>query len=611
MEAFVLYFAKSAGVLALFLGLYFLVLRRETLFHENRFFLLSGMIISLVLPFLVITQYIEIPAITNVVTSSFAYTADAIPVETSSIPWMRIILYTYIAGVVVFFGKFLLELFSLFRLLWKSSVSHRDGQFLYIETNASFSPFSFFNYIVYNPELYSETELEAILKHEQAHSRQLHSLDVFVAKLYCIFCWFNPFAWLHKKFMLQNLEFLADSAAIKQTPSKKEYQLTLLKVSGNSYCPALTNNFYNSLIKKRIVMLQKTQSTQVNRWKQALIVPMLIAFVFLFNTEVVAKEVATAPLTNNVKPIIENTTGDLVIVITKNTTVDELKAYKKLFKSQKIKFTYSNVDFNSKGEISKISLVLTSKNTQTANGTFETIDDKAISDIQLGKRGDELFIKSAGFGGDKTVKGVYAYTVTSDYDEDDDGKNKKKFVIRTDNNGKTSKQTWIQKDKIQTIDIKKEDDKEVIIINGKKVDPIETIDIKKEGEKEIIIIDGKVISPETEIEKEIEIKTGNANKKKYIYTVTGSNEEEEKEVKDKKIKIYRSSESKIVFNSSGKKDKPLFIIDGKEVSNKKFKDLDAEHIETMTVLKGDSATAKYGEKAKNGVIIIKTKKKKE
>ncbi|PTX59475.1 TonB-dependent receptor-like protein [Kordia periserrulae] len=595
MEDLLLYFTKSAGVLVLFLGLYFVILRRETFFQENRFFLLFGMLISLLLPFLVITRYIEIPVITQQVSGNFVVQASNIPAETSHFSWMSVLAYTYLAGVLVFFGKFLIELFSLFRLLWKSDVTKRDGQFIYIETNANFSPFSFFNYIVYNPALYSASELEAILKHEQAHSRQLHSMDVFVSKLYCIFFWFNPFAWLHTKFMLQNLEFLADSAAIKQTPSKKAYQLTLLKVSGNTYSPALTNNFYNSLIKKRIVMLQKTQSTHTKRWKQLLIFPLLIAFVFLFNTEVIAKEV-----TNTYdNPIIETTAGDLVVVITKNTSMEELKAYKKLFKSQKITFEYSDVKFNGKKEISSISIKLSIKNSQEASGKFASIDEEAISDIQVGKRGDELFVMSK----PKAVTGAYAYTFSSD--DDTDGK-KKKIVIRTDDNGKTTKKTWIQKENIQTVDIKKEDGEEVIIINGKKLSPAETIDIKKNGEKEIIIINGKRLDSDTIIEEEIEIKNEGNTGNVYSYSI--STDTDEKEVEDKKFKIIKKKENKIVFNTSNGKEKPLVFVDGKKVSYEKFKDLDADNIKTVEVLKGESATKKYGDEGKNGVILVTTKK---
>ncbi|MBC8756567.1 TonB-dependent receptor plug domain-containing protein [Kordia sp. YSTF-M3] len=572
MDGLFLFFAKSSGVLLLFLVVYFLLLRKETFFTGNRFFLLSGMLISLALPFLVITKYIETPALTT--TTDLFTIAGTNATEEATLSWTTVLLYAYITGVLFFFGKFLIELASLCKLLWTSSVSKRDGQFIYIETTSTFSPFSFFNYIVYNPELYSDSELAAILKHEQAHSRQLHSVDVFVAKLYCILFWFNPLAWLHKKYILQNLEFLADSAAIKQTPSKKEYQLTLLKVSGHTYCPALTNNFYNSLIKKRIVMLQKTQSKHLNRWKQILILPMLIAFVFLFNTEVIAKEVSTTTSTVEETFIEKEVVGDLVVVITKNTTVDELKAYKKLFSSQDIKFKYNDLDFNSKGEISSIGLVLTSKDLEAANGKFKAGKDKAITEIQLGKRDNELFIKSKAFEG--KGKNTYTYTVTSEY-SDDDGKAKKIFVTTKD--GKKGTNTWVQKKDVKTIDIKNEDGKDVIIVNGKKL-PLDVI-----------------------IEEEIEIKNGDGTN--FIFLKNSSDKKDD----DVEIEIIKEEDNKIVFHNSNNK-KPLIIIDGKQVKQSKMNNLDPNKIESVSVLKGKSAIEKYGDKGKDGVIIIKTKKKK-
>ncbi|MGL2962616.1 hypothetical protein ACSVH2_02210 [Flavobacterium sp. RSB2_4_14] len=55
-----------------------------------------------------------------------------------------------------------------------------------------------------------------------------------------------------------------------------------------------------------------------------------------------------------------------------------------------------------------------------------------------------------------------------------------------------------------------------------------------------------------------------------------------------------------------KEDSPLYVIDGKEVNKEELKKFNAEDIETVTVLK-ESAVEKYGEKGKNGVIIIVTK----
>lgn len=337
-------------------------------------------------------------------------------------------------------------------------------------------------------------------------------------------------------------------------------------------------------------MLQKTQSTHVNRWKQALIVPLLIAFVFLFNTEIIAKEITTTTPT----PVIEtitgpnNTIGDLVVVITKNTTVDELKAYKKLFKSQKIKFEYSDVNFNLKGEISSIALVLTSKNTEAANGKFATIDDKAISDIQLGKRGDELFIKSKAF--EKTVTRKYTFKVDSEYNEDDSD--------------------------VKTIDIRNENGKEIIIVNGKKLSDDEvkkyhknksihtytfttddkTVDVKNINGEKRIFINGKEVSSD---------KLQKANTTVYTFT-----SDDDKKEQTGTFKVVKDKNAKIVFNSTNSKNKPLFIVDGKEVSNGDFTKLDSDDIESVSVLKGENATALYGEKGENGVILVTTKKKK-
>lgn len=581
-----MYFVKSSGVLLLFLSLYFLWLRKDTFFHGNRFFLLAGMIISLVLPLLVITRYVEIPFVEEATNSNmFVFTETNTEVATPLFSWVDILLYTYVVGVLFFLAKFLIELASLCKLLLTSSVTKRDEKFIYIETSTSFTPFSFFNYIVYNPELYTESELDAILTHEQAHSRQLHSIDVFISKLYCIFMWFNPLAWLHQKYISQNLEFLADSAAIKQTPSKKEYQLTLLKVSGNAYCPALTNNFYNSLIKKRIVMLQKNQSTHLNKWKQVLILPLLIAFVMLFNTEVIAKEVNTTTTPTIENTLVKGMYGDVLVTINKNTTVKELKAIKKMFKSFDITLSYDIKKFNSKNEITAINLELKDKAGAQSSATFESKEDKPIPTIKLGKKNGTLIVSSS-----KHINHSNSFTyeihegdeIHEDHEmhEDHDGHegkdSKRKYVItskHSDKKGGTSN-TWIQKDGVKTINIKKVDGKEVIIVNGKE------------------------LSPDEIIEEEIEIKESGDNK--FIYV--GSHND-----KDAEIEIIEEQDSKLVFRNSSNK-KPLFVIDGKIVDQKKMDKLNPDKIESVTVLKGDSAIEKYGDKGKNGVVIIKTKK---
>jgi hypothetical protein len=107
--------------------------------------------------------------------------------------------------------------------------------------------------------------------------------------------------WLYKKAVLQNLEFIADSEASKKISDKKAYQLTLLKITTQENCVVLTNHFYQSLIKKRIVMLNKNQSNKRNYWKYAVVLPLLGAFVFFFQVEVVAQEKTTPKQENETK----------------------------------------------------------------------------------------------------------------------------------------------------------------------------------------------------------------------------------------------------------------------------------------------------------------------
>lgn len=58
------------------------------------------------------------------------------------------------------------------------------------------------------------------------------------------------------------------------------------------------------------------------------------------------------------------------------------------------------------------------------------------------------------------------------------------------------------------------------------------------------------------------------------------------------------------------KASPLILVDGKEVTQAEFKKVDQSNIKNISVLKNDAATdKKYGEKAKQGVIVIELKKK--
>ena len=250
MEALYLYLLKSSSLLVLFFLAYYFLLRKETFFTSNRWFLLLGLFTSVVLPLVVYTKIIWVnPTPVN-------YDWSALPISTivdedHSQEYIYLgLAVLYCIGTLFLLTKFSFDFYSLQKIV-KGKTIKRQADFKFIDLQDNLAPFSFFNTIVYNSSLYSSSELENILEHEKVHSEQNHTVDVLISRLFCILFWFNPFIWMYKKAILQNLEFIADSEATKKISDKKAYQLTLLKITTHENCVAMTNHFYQSLIKKR------------------------------------------------------------------------------------------------------------------------------------------------------------------------------------------------------------------------------------------------------------------------------------------------------------------------------------------------------------------------
>ncbi|PQJ14575.1 M56 family metallopeptidase [Aureicoccus marinus] len=199
--------------------------------------------------------------------------------ESSSIwsSWQGMLLMLYGTTTLFLLGRLAFKSWRLTSMLQRYPQHKKEG-FRYVKLPISYPPFSYFRYIAFNPEAYPEDELEAILTHERAHAKQLHSIDILLAELVLCLHWFNPFAWWFRKNIEQNLEFLADQSATAELESSRNYQKTLLKLSIHQDSPALSASFFNSLIKKRIVMINQEPSSPAKRWKFLLVLPLIAVF---------------------------------------------------------------------------------------------------------------------------------------------------------------------------------------------------------------------------------------------------------------------------------------------------------------------------------------------
>ncbi|WP_299440082.1 M56 family metallopeptidase [uncultured Aquimarina sp.] len=344
MEFFIPYLLKSSAILALFYLIHFFFLRKDTFFNLNRHFFLVGIICSIFLPFITIktTTEIETPMQQEVYhTKSQAFSNT--PLFSSELPlempttekkwnWTYIIIVFYTMGVILFLSWILWQLFTIKSLINKGINTKKKG-YKQIHIEDKIAPFSFNKSIVINPSLHSDYELDMIIKHEEVHVYQRHTYDIISITILCAFQWINPFIWMYKKALQQNLEYIADRETISKTESAKNYQLALINVSLNQPI-SITNNFYQSFIKKRILMLNIDQS---NKWKQLkifIILPLLSLFIWSFNIKEEIKYITTTislekeiPSTN-LDSLEKNEKEPLLIKQNKENTIPVLKTPK-------------------------------------------------------------------------------------------------------------------------------------------------------------------------------------------------------------------------------------------------------------------------------------------
>ena len=293
-----IYLLKANVGIALFYAFYKLFCQRDTFFQWRRFALLSFLGISLVYPLINIQDWVkEQPAMyeladyytTWMAAEEIAVTSP-VAVNHPQLPSLLTIgLYLYYIGVIVMSIRFIMQLGSVLRMRWKGTRTMIDGQrIISIPTEAD--PFSFFGWIfLYLPDLKNEGRQE-ILKHEQTHARQWHSMDVILCELINIVCWFNPFAWLIKTEIRLNLEYLADNKVAETTSDCKQYQYHLLHLVNKNVQTGLCNNFNVSHLKHRIIMMNKKRTHTTGRIKYALFAPLAAALLIASNISCISTE---------------------------------------------------------------------------------------------------------------------------------------------------------------------------------------------------------------------------------------------------------------------------------------------------------------------------------
>jgi len=298
MINFVNYLMVSGISLSLFAGVYYLLLRRETFFSINRWFLLTSIGFSALLPLLHIPFYtpdsillgeVTVTPYLNLLSTVTIYGNGLTQGAGQLVLTYRLIAYAYLLGVMFFGGKLLFQIYQINRLIASNRIVP-EGNIKLVILKRELSPFSFLNYIFVSENLQRTNGWEKMLEHEKQHIRQGHSFDVLILEFIAVFQWFNPIFWLFRRALRENHEFLADQAVISQGTAPSWYKQILI----NQYVGTqivITNNFNYSLVKNRIQMISKIKSRKIAITKVlfGMLMAVCLTAVFAFEPEQQAK----------------------------------------------------------------------------------------------------------------------------------------------------------------------------------------------------------------------------------------------------------------------------------------------------------------------------------
>ena len=268
------YLLESNLYLAIFYSFYLIFLQKETFYGLNRGYLISSTIFSFLIPFLQIGILSQLIYGANKL--SLAYTNPNLATVKSnelkfgSLVDLALVLYIVIAAY--FIVKLIIGFYEILSLALKAK-KETTGGITYIELKDSPSAFSFFNLLFINP---SSKEKHTILKHEMVHIRQRHTVDILFFELLKIFNWFNPIVWLIQKDIKLLHEYIADDLTTNSDIEKHDYAMFLIQNSFGVTPNYLTNQIFNqSILKRRINMLNKRKSAGRARLKILLAVPIV------------------------------------------------------------------------------------------------------------------------------------------------------------------------------------------------------------------------------------------------------------------------------------------------------------------------------------------------
>ena len=560
MTDFLIYDLKVALLIAVFYMFYRLLLARETFHHINRIVLLTTAVASYVLPICVITFHETVvmqqtPTVTIDGLQASAYEPASTPL------WQIVLPILFIIGAAAATGHTLCSLIRIIRLISHSEQHPQaDGTTICVTGNADLAPFSWMHYIVMNRSDYDVSDA-AILAHERGHIRLHHSCDVLLVDLLTALQWFNPAMWMLRSDLRAIHEYEADAAVLSQGINARQYQYLLITKAGGIGGYSLANGITHSALKNRITMMTNKTSKSSHLLKLLALLPIVGVTLalnaetvtdYVYNNDEPQKQVPVkkgrqnAAIKNNGKTILQ-----VVEAPDQKTEAEAPKSEQKQYE---------------------------------ATVTYEIKEDSPQDVFDVVEKMPEFP------GGVQELLGFLSKTIKYPAEAEKAGTQGRviaTFVVRKDGSISDARVVKSVDPLLDTEALRVINAMPAWIPgtqNGKPVNVKYTVPIS-------FRLDGKT--------KEAPTAVG-------IFTPTDSPAREARE-----DHICREDGSIVAMDVDMEKStvlRPLFVVDGKIMDGKEVYAINPKTIERFYMQDGQEAIKKYGDKAKDGVVIITLKK---
>ena len=296
MISFLIYGIKFSICMLLAFIPYQLFMRRSTFFAANRFWLISAIALSIVIP-LIKVSLTHVPVnissgILNEWMEEGTVALTNIPIQSRNaffnFDWLPLLPYLYLLVSSFLFFRFSMALVRLY-IAYRRSEIIRQNKMIVLVSEKQHLPFSFFRFVFLCRSDFENENNRLILIHEQAHLRLLHSIDLLFLEILQLIFWINPMIIVYRRALRLQHEYQVDKIVLQETNDYSGYLDSLAKIVSNGLYTGISNGFYCSTLKKRIQMIGYKTSKKIALLRYLLIIPISLIMLLAFTRPETAK----------------------------------------------------------------------------------------------------------------------------------------------------------------------------------------------------------------------------------------------------------------------------------------------------------------------------------